>query len=749
MYKGKVGAEIHKDKNEYFLEFTTPATSWSDSFLMGDGHLGAAVYGGIENETIELSHNTFFSGEKQHLKRENAPKAFQSMRENMILKNYDKAVEVADDFIGIRGNYGTHLPVGNLKIDFTTKYSNLKYKFYSRKLNIFNAIGEVNSVVDNIKVEVEFFINHADHSLYYYFNCGSQRSCEIYFENLFTKNKTYKEDEQYFFEIQALEKIHSDNKHGVKLKGSAVVFDCDGEIHYTHDCIKITNFKKFVLRVVTDTNFDIESETLLSKINEDVFETALFDYEKIKEEHIKDIGNYMKRLEVSFNGNDDLSEFMLQYGRYLLLSSSREDSMLPASLQGIWNDNVACQIGWTCDMHLDINTQMNYWLSESGNLQESHNPIFNWMERILIPSGRKTARDYYGMSGWSADLVSNAWGYSHPYWSKTISPCPTSGVWLASDYIEHYKYTKNMEFLNNRAFKVIEEAVEFFLDYIFINGEKYSVGPSISPENSYIHRGKRYYFLIDSTYEKLMIYELFQQYLYLTNERNIKGKYTDKINKIIFKFPIYHIGQKGNIMEFNKEYKEYDAQHRHTSHLLGLYPYRQITNKVLKNASYESIKERLVHYENWEDTGWARSLLILYMARLNEGDKAYWHIQEMYKNLLNPNYLVIHPPTREAPSFKEVYELDGNTGVAMGIIEMLIQSTDEYIELLPSITKEWKTGYLKGVKAYGNLEIDMYWKDFRVIKLNIKSKENKSVNFIINKTNINLSLNKGMNMYEL
>lgn len=751
MQKDEILKNFYKNEDGYFMEFKKPASSWSDSFLMGDGHLGVCVYGDLLKETIELSHNTFFSGEKEHLKRQSAPKAFLNMRNSLLEEDYEKAFLESKEFIGIRGNYGTNLPVGDLKIDFSIAKSE-KCKNYKRTLNIFEGMGEVSAIVDDVNIKKEFFVNHADHSLYYSINYEKNIDCKIYFSNNSIKNKTYSLEEQYFFEIKALEKIHSDGKTGVKLKGGITVFDCDGDVFYHDDFIEIKNFKNCVIRLVTDTDFDVESETLISDIDEKIFIKAKYNYSNIKNEHKKDISSFMTRFNVSFDGNDDLSEFLLQYGRYLLLSSSREDSLLPTSLQGIWNDNVACQIGWSCDMHLDINTQMNYWISESANLKETHIPLINWLEKILVPSGRKTAKDYYGMSGWSADLVSNAWGYSSPYWSSTISPCPTCGTWQASDVVTHYKFSLDKAFLEKSAFPMIEESAEFFLDYIFENGNAYSVGPSISPENSYIVNGKRYYFMIDSTYEKLMIYELFNQYLYLCNQRNIKGKYEDKIRKVLANFNVYNIDDDGKLMEFDKNYKEYDAQHRHTSHLLGLYPYNHITPRKtpeLSEACYNSIKARLVHYENFEDTGWARSMLILYMARLNKGEEAYWHIKEMQSNLLNPNFLVIHPPTREAPSFKEVYELDGNTGLSMGIIEMIIRSNDEYIEFLPSIPKMWSKGYLLGVRVYGNMEIDMYWENFKLTKLCIKSETEKVVKCIINGEDKEISVNIGTTVIEL
>ena len=729
------------------LYFDKPAKEWGEAFLLGDGTLGAAIFGGERQERIILSHNTFFSGEKEHIKRDNAPKAFKKMRHHLQHNRYKEAVESSSEFIGIQGNYGTNLPVGDILIDFESKQKNIKQQ-YDRNLNIYQGVVKIRAQESDGYIKRECFIFHKDHGLYYKIEASEPIKAWLRFENTDIKNTTFVKEQQYYFALQALEKIHSDGKTGVSLMGKVHVIELDGDVRYTDKGIYVDDFTHCVFRLVTETDFDLEAECLISEI--DRRKLALIplelEYSQIISEHKTDVEGYMQRLDISFGGKDDLSEFMLQYGRYLLLSSSREDSQLPAHLQGIWNDNVACNIGWTCDMHLDINTQMNYWLSEAGNLGECHKPLLTWMKNCLLPSGRKTAKDYYGLQGWSADLVSNAWGYTHPYWSSTISPCPTSGIWIAADFVDHYKYSPNDAFLEKEAFPVIEEAVAFFVDYVFKSDQGYSVGPSISPENSYLIDGERYFFLLDSTYERLMIYELFNQYLYLCKERQRMGKYTQKVEVIISDFDVYTVTADGRIREFSENAEEYDSQHRHTSHLLGLYPYHHIRpdkTPQWAKAAYKSIQKRLSPYNQWEDTGWARTMLMLYMARLKKGNEAYWHIEQMYDNLLNPNRLVIHPPTRGANAFANVYELDGNTGLAMGIIEMLIQSKPEYIEILPALPMIWSEGYAKGLKAYGGVTVSIEWENSQLKQVTLEAGKEGWIRFLHRKKIEKVYLLKG------
>jgi alpha-L-fucosidase 2 len=443
------------------------------------------------------------------------------------------------------------------------------------------------------------------------------------------------------------------------------------------------------------------------------------DYETVKSENINYFKERMEKVAFSLSGADDTVERMFQMGRYLLLSASSEKSPSPAHLQGVWNDNVACQIGWTCDMHLDINTQMNYWLSLEGDLFEANEPLFSWIEKVLIPSGRITAKKSYGLDGWSADLVSNIWGFTAPYWHSNISPCPTSGIWLISQYWEYYLHSLDENFLRNRAFPVICEAVKFFAGYVFKEGEYYSVGPSISPENSFIADDEIHYFSNGSTYEILMVRELFMQYVKACDALNIKDSLYIKANEIIKKLLPYRVIKDGTLAEWSHDYPSADRQHRHTSHLLGLYPYCQITPEKtpeLAAASKKAIDTKLEPYENWEDTGWARSLLALYSARLKNAKDVYFHINEMKNMLTSKSLLVMHPPTRGAASFKEVYELDGNTGFSMSVIEALMQSHDDIIQLLPALPENWKSGYIKGIVARGNVKVDITWKDMKLVK---------------------------------
>lgn len=289
---------------------------------------------------------------------------------------------------------------------------------------------------------------------------------------------------------------------------------------------------------------------------------------------------------------------------------------------------------------------------------------------------------------------------------------------MASDYAEHYRYGKDRNFLIEEAFPIISEAVDFFEAYVYEDKKgRLSCGPSISPENSFCVENGTYFFSNGCTYEILMIRELFQEYLELCGEMEDALPDKDqmrmkKIEEYLNRLIPYRITNTGTIAEWDRDYEEADRQHRHTSHLLGLFPYHQISvekTPELARAAKKTIREKLTPAEQWEDTGWARSLLLLYSARLKDTQMAYEHLLSMQKNLLCPNLMVMHPPTRGAQSFMEVYELDGNTGYSMGVIEMLVQSQEETIVLLPCLPRQWEAGTISGIKARGGIELSVSW----------------------------------------
>ena len=438
-----------------------------------------------------------------------------------------------------------------------------------------------------------------------------------------------------------------------------------------------------------------------------------------------------------------LAALMFQYGRYLLISSSQPGSQ-PANLQGIWNKDLYAP--WDSKYTININAEMNYWPAEFSGMGFVTESLYRWIEEKLIPEGRKTARLSYGMKGWVGEIVSNAWGYAAPYWASPIAPCPTGGVWILTHIWEHYLYTGDQRFLE-KVFPLVEEAVEFFLEYVYqTESGEYTCGPSISPENSFLYNGNARQISSGCTYEILMIRELFFIYKKASDILKMPKKEQDiKISEIYENLLPYRVLENGCIAEWDHDLPEADPQHRHTSHLLGLFPFAQITPEEtpdLCEAAEKTLQRKLTPSENWEDTGWARSMLMLYEARLQHGEKAYAHICHMMEHLLEPNFMVYHPPTRGAGAFDHVYELDGNTGLCSCIGEMLIQSHRGRIRFLPALPKNWKNGKISSFHARGNLEIDLEWREGVFYRAVLKSEIPQNVSIYLEDANCNVRVEK-------
>lgn len=735
-----------------------PSGRWGEAFPLGNGHMGAMVYGTLPKNRIELSENTFYSGEKSDdNNQKGASEAFYEMRRLASLGEYDKVHTAAEKFIGIRKNYGTNLPVGYLSIDCDIDFESITE--YERRLDIKKAIANYSFVKEGHKYAEELFVSNPDHILVNHIRLDHEGSVTISYQPSNDYAEVTYEENTILFTGSAYENIHSDELCGVTLVGFTYV-RTDGSCTTDKKSLVITGAKdiKIYLDMATDFKREFASkEIAVTRLKEELEQHVNIcvskDYTKLKERHENDIMSRMERVSFHLDDKDKLQKqlpFLFQYGRYLLLSSSREDSKLPAHLQGIWNDNVACRIGWTCDMHLDINTQMNYWPSEITNLSETSKPLFRWITQDLATAGAITAKESYGLEGWVGELVSNAWGFAAPYWASPIAPCPTGGIWVLMQMWEHYLYTEDIKFLKKEVFPLVEAAARFFHQYLFKEdgSDYYTSGPSISPENSFLYKNQSYQISNGCTYEILMIRELF--HVYLTSCKILMEQPSDlqcEVNNKMEHLLPYRITNSGSIAEWSHDLEQADVQHRHTSHLLGLFPFSQITpdeTPDLSEAVKKTLQAKLTPLENWEDTGWARSMLMLYEARLYNGNEAYEHIKSMTEKLLEPNCMIYHPPTRGAGAFDHVYELDGNTGLTSCIAEMLLQSHKGKIRLLPALPDEWDTGQISGLCARGNIMVDLSWEKGKLTHAELISAQDKQCTVIYSDQKWEIELKKNV-----
>ena len=725
--------------NKMKLWYDKPADEWMKSLPLGNGRLGVMVYGGVETETLALNESTIWSGEyDEHQQRPFGRENLDQVRKLFFENNLSEGNHIAGDrMAGSPHSAGTHLPIGDLKINFT--YPQGEISGYRRELDLHTAINTVTYKVGETEYTRHCIASNPDDIIAMYIKANRPEAITMELElNLLRHAEVTASGNQLIYTGNAEFEKHG--KGGEQFEGRIAVQIKGGTIKAEGKKLRIEKATEVTLLSDVRTNF--KNHTFLgydykAKCKETIESASKKSFKALTKRHIEDYDPLFSRVELSFEQNEkfnhlpndkrwmrvkqgksdqELDALFFQYARYLLIASSRPNSPLPIALQGFFNDNLACHMGWTNDYHLDINTEQNYWIANVGNLAECHLPLFDYIKDLSV-HGAKTAKDLYGCKGWTAHTTANPWGYTAVSGSILWGLFPTASSWLASHLWTQYEYTQDKDFLAKTAYPLLKSNAEFLLDYMVTDPRNnYLVtGPSISPENSFRHQGQEFCASMMPTCDRVLVYEIFSACLQATKVLNIDPAFADSLSTAIHQLPPFRIGKNGGVQEWFEDYEEQHPNHRHTTHLLSLFPYSQITlekTPELAKAARTTIEKRLAA-KDWEDTEWSRANMICFYARLKDSEKAYDSVKQLLGKLSRENMFTVSP-AGIAGAGEDIFAFDGNTAGAAGIAEMLLQSHDNSIELLPCLPEEWKNGSFKGLCARGGIEIDANWENARI-----------------------------------
>lgn len=718
---------------------------WIEALPLGNGRIGAMVYGGSVDETIQVDESTFWSGEKsEQNNRPGTKQLMEKLRRLLLDKRFEEADELGKGFIGNKNQYGTNMPVANLKLKLMDMKEN-RIKYLERNLDLSSGIASTMFEGDGNRYKREVFVSNPAQILVLKFSAKQKApySLELRYDGIDNQvGITGKDEKDFLITGDAYESLHSDGKTGAALRGRIRLLT-DGDTTLKSGSILLTDATRLVLLMALNTTMFLSDPDAVCLKQLNTAEAQ--GYGNIRQAHLEDFNGFYRRMEFKLGGTNmsfvptderirrfaageedlDLIRLTFQYGRYILIAGSRENSPLPTHMGGIWNDNIYNRIDCTQDMHIDMNIQMQYLLAPVCNLSECSAPVFNWLKDIIVPSGTKTAKEVYEAKGWVAHVVSNPWGFTSLGWAYNWGAWSFGGVWTATLLWEHYLFTGDKEFLRNFAYPIIKGAADFVLNYIFYDETSgyYMTGPSYSPENHFNYKGKDYVLSLSTTCDVLMVREIFDIVLQAAKVLGLQDEeYLAEIRDKTLKLPPYQIGNYGQLKEWYYDFSEPLPGHRHTSHLLGIYPFSQLKpgrDDKLLEAAEVSMDTRL---KDFEITSWGMAILMSYYARLLKGGKAEKLLREIFKRLVKPNLASVM--SGKDTLWQGTWEMDGNTGITAAICEMLVQSHDGIINLLPALPQDWTEGEVKGLCLRGGKTADITWENGKLKQAVIFSKYN-------------------------
>lgn len=753
----------HKTLAQSLLWYEKPAGIWEEALPIGNGRLGAMVFGQTSTEQIQLNEDSLWPGGPDDWGlAEGKPEDLEFIRLLLLQGENKKADSLLVAKFSRKSITRSHQTLGDLWLDLGHK----QVSNYRRELDLDRALVTVSYKVEGYDFLQKVFSSAPDQAIVIRLESkhpkginGKIRLSRPEDDGYPTVNVQATSNQTLQMEGEITQRrgqIDSQPHpilHGVRFQSIAWLENKDGKTIQRGDYIELSGVSELTIKLVTNISYYHQD---FQRINQEQLQNIKAKtFEELEQRHISDYQSLFQRVKFTLEdpnpldiptdariqavkeGKTDLylESLLFDFGRYLLISSSRPGT-LPANLQGIWNRHI--EAPWNADYHLNINLQMNYWPAEVTNLSELHEPFFDYMDQLIL-SGKKTARETYGMRGAALAHGSDLWHMTflqaaQAYWGSWLG----AGGWMMQHFWERYLFTRDKAFLENRFLPAMEEIGKFYMDWLVpypTDGLLVS-SPSTSPENSFVNaKGESVASTMGAAMDQQIIAEVFDNYIkaceILDKNPPLLAEVREKRSNLRSGL---QIGKDGRLLEWDKEYEEPEKGHRHMSHLYAFHPGSAITKSKTPeffDAVKKTLDYRLAH--GGAGTGWSRAWLINFAARLQDGEMAHEHVKKLIEISLYTNLFDAHPP----------FQIDGNFGYTAGVAEMLLQSHDGFIHLLPALPKAWKKGSITGLKARGNYTLDLYWADGELIRASVFSALGGTAKVKYKETLMEVELGKG------